>query len=178
MARPTLYTTELGEEICRRLAERQSLNAICKAEHMPAESTVRGWALDPKHPIAPGYAHARQVGYLGIADELLDIADDGTNDYVTKQNKDGSTFEALNSEHVQRSKLRVDTRKWVLAKMLPKVFGDKVVNEHVGKDGGPVAIETKEVTDLEAARRIAFMLGRAVGRQESTNAAKPADVDS
>jgi Bacteriophage Sf6, terminase small subunit-like len=41
-------------------------------------------------------------------------------------NKDGSTYTALDAEHVQRSRLRVEARKWLLSKALPKVYGDKL----------------------------------------------------
>jgi hypothetical protein len=72
---------------------------------------------------------------------------------------------AVDHDHIARSKLRVDTRKWLLAKCLPKIYGDRVVNEVVGRDGGP--IETKDTSDLETARRVGFMLGRVVGALKS-----------
>jgi hypothetical protein len=98
---------------------------------MPAESTVRLWSLKDEGEFPAKYARAREVGYLRLADELLEISDDGTNDYTT--NKDGE--EVVNYDHIARSKLRVDTRKWLLSKMLPKVFGDKITQEVTGKDG-------------------------------------------
>lgn len=137
MGRKTLYTEKVAKEICDRLADGESLNSICKDDGMPSERTVRTWALDKNHPFSPKYAQAREIGYLKMADELLDIADDGTNDWMVREREDGSSTELVNHEHIQRSKLRVDTRKWLLSKMLPKVFGDKV--QHTGDDGdGPV----------------------------------------
>lgn len=138
--RPTLYTDEIGTEICARLADGESLNAICKSEELPHESTVRSWALDPDHPISTKYVRAREIGYYKMADEMLEISDDGTNDWMVRAGQDGEgTAYSVNGEHVSRSKLRVDTRKWLLSKSLPKVFGDKVVNEHTGKDGQPIS---------------------------------------
>jgi hypothetical protein len=55
-----------------------------------------------------------------MADELLEIADDATNDFVERQNKDGHTSKVFDAEHVQRSRLRVEARKWLLSKALPK----------------------------------------------------------
>lgn len=129
MGRPGLYTPELGDEICRRLAEGESLNSICKTDGFPAESTVRSWIVDVKHPLTASYTRARELGYLKMADELLDIADDSTNDYMDRVGKDGEVTRVLDQEAMARSRLRLDTRKWMLSKMLPKVFGDKPADE-------------------------------------------------
>ena len=93
---------------------------------MPQESTVRNWALDKDGTFFARYAKAREIGYLVMADETIDIADDGTNDYMARLGPDGQTAYVLNGEHVQRSRLRVDTRKWLLSKALPKLYGDRV----------------------------------------------------
>lgn len=136
VGRPTLYTPGLGDEICRRIADGESLRAVCRDENMPAESAVRAWSIDPEHPISAQYEKARESQYARWAEELLEIADDGTNDYVERQRQDGSSVEAVDAEHIQRSRLRVDTRKWLLSKLLPKRFGDKV--EIGGPGGGPI----------------------------------------
>lgn len=163
--RPTLYTQELADDICTRLALGESLRAICRDDNKPDERTVREWAQDVKHPFSPHYVRARELGYLKMADELLEISDDGTNDWMEREGKDGSSYTVADHEHIARSRLRVDTRKWLLSKALPKVYGEKVTTEVTGKDGGP--IETKDTSDLEVARRVAFMLGRAVGKASS-----------
>jgi hypothetical protein len=61
-----------------------------------------------------------------MAEDILDIADDGTNDWIEREREDGSTFEVINNEVIQRSKLRVETRKWLMAKTKPKKYGDKL----------------------------------------------------
>lgn len=129
--RPSKYTPELGDEICARLAAGESLRQICRDDSMPDESAVRGWALNLEHPFSPLYTRAREIGYHGMADEVLEIADDGRNDTLTDE--DGN--EITNQDVIQRSRLRVDTRKWILAKMLPKIYGDKITQEVTGKDG-------------------------------------------
>ncbi len=73
-----------------------------------------------------------------MADELLEIADDGRNDWVV----DEEGGDKYNGDHVQRSRLRVDTRKWLLSKALPKVFGDKLA---LGGDADMPPIQTEEV---------------------------------
>jgi hypothetical protein len=124
--RPTVYSEKLGQEICRRLAAGETLRSVCRDEDMPPESTVRGWAIDEKLGFSAQYTRAREVGYYLMADEIIEIADDATNDYVEKVRQSGDKYIAFDSEHVKRSELRIQTRKWLLAKALPKVFGDKV----------------------------------------------------
>jgi hypothetical protein len=132
--RPSEYTAEVATAICARLASGETLRAICRDDGMPAESTVRGWALDDREGFAAQYARSREIGYMAMADEALEIADDGSNDtYKTEEGQ-----EATNHDVIARSRLRVDTRKWLLSKALPKVFGDKIVQEHTGAGGGPI----------------------------------------
>ena len=149
MGRPGLYTPELGDEICRRLAEGESLNSICKTEGFPAESTVRSWIVDVKHPLTASYTRARELGYLKMADELLDIADDSTNDYMDRVGKDGEVTRVLDQEAMARSRLRLDTRKWMLSKMLPKVYGERL--ELAGKvQTGPATLSDAELEMIAA----------------------------
>ena len=148
---PSLYNGALAEAICDRLADGESLNAICKSEGMPSERTVRTWARTPEHPFSPKYARAREIGYLKLADELLEIADDGTNDWMRRTGKDGEDLGwAINGEHIARSRLRVDTRKWLLSKCLPKIFGDRITAEHTGPGTVPVRID-RSMTAKQAA---------------------------
>jgi hypothetical protein len=123
--RPSAYTEELGAEICERTANGELLAEICRDERMPPERTVRGWALNPQHGFSAAYARAREIQWHGIAESMLSISDDGTNDWTESRRPDGSTETVFNHEHVQRTRLRVDTRKWLLSKMLPKQFGDR-----------------------------------------------------
>jgi hypothetical protein len=165
VAPPIRYTDEVGAAICERLAAGESLRAICRDPGMPSEKAVRLWALDDKHPFAPHYARARELQLYTWADELFDISDDGRNDWMEKHDRDGNSLGwRLNGEHVQRSRLRVDTRKWMLARMLPRIYGDKLSTELTGKDGDAIQVEAGPVSDLELARRIAFALQRASDR--------------
>jgi hypothetical protein len=123
--RPTKYTAALARMICRRLAEGESLRKICADEKMPAISTVMLWLFDGEHEeFSERYARAREAQAEIRADEIVDIADDSVNDTMTDE--DGKTI--VNYDHIQRSRLRVDARKWVAAKLLPKRYGDKVAH--------------------------------------------------
>mgnify|MGYP003335998155 FL=1 len=81
---------------------------------------------------------------LKWADELDEIAGHKSNDYYVDD--EGKLKPDL--EHIARSRLRIDTRKWMLSKMLPKVYGDKIITEVTGKDGGPVEMQATKIDVL------------------------------
>jgi len=149
--RPSDFTAELADHICQKLSEGQTLREVCRNEGMPAESTVRGWALDDREGFSAQYTRAREIGYLAMADELLEVADDGKNDWMERRDDEDKASYVLNGEHVQRSRLRVDTRKWMLSKALPKVFGDKVTQEHVGDPEKPIRFTQIELVGVRPA---------------------------
>lgn len=91
---------------------------------MPSESAVRAWVLEDRDGFSAQYTRAREIGYHAMADELLEISDDGTNDWM-KRTQGEDTIDVVNNEAIARSRLRVDTRKWMLSKALPKIYGDK-----------------------------------------------------
>jgi len=112
------------EEILRRLSDGESLNSICKTNGFPAESTVRGWALDDAD-FGARYARAREIGYERLSEEILAIADTPVIGVKTKINDKGES-ETTEGDMIEHRRLQVDARKWMLSKMLPKRFGDKV----------------------------------------------------
>ncbi|MCK5316302.1 MAG: hypothetical protein KAJ55_00230 [Anaerolineales bacterium] len=120
--RPTVYTEELATNICHRLADGESLRKICEDPKMPNASTVHLWVLQDREEFSKQYTDARMAQALYWADELVEISDQKETEEIH-----------------QRSRLRVDTRKWALSKVLPKVFGEKIA--HTGPDGGPIKIE-------------------------------------
>ncbi len=120
--RPTDYTPELAALICERVATSTlGLNKICLAEDMPVKSTVNLWRY--RYPeFSYQYAQAKLVQADLLAEECMDIADDDSKDI--KINSEG--YEICNAEFVARSRLRIDTRKWLAAKLLPKQYGQLV----------------------------------------------------
>lgn len=147
IGRPSLYTPELAKLICDKIAMGIPLAHICRVDGMPTESTVRGWAVDDYQGFYAMYARSRRILAEHYIDEIMDISDDGTNDWVARQStseKGGGVEDGkvLNQDHLQRSKLRVDTRKWFASKVFPKVYGDKV--QYSGDpDGSPIEIKWK-----------------------------------
>jgi hypothetical protein len=105
-ARPTDSTAEITETICARLAAGESLRTICADEAMPAQSTVYLW-LTKHSEFSEQYARAREVQAETLVDEILEISDDGRNDYMLRQGEGEETLAyRLNGEHVQRSRPR------------------------------------------------------------------------
>lgn len=125
VGRPSKNTPELRQEIIDRLSKGEPLAQICRDEWMPAWRTVYDW-IDADAEFSAGIARGRQLGYDVIAQDCITIADDGTNDYMKKLADDGNEAAlAYNAEHVQRSKLRVETRLKLLAKWDPKRYGER-----------------------------------------------------
>lgn len=124
VGRPEKYTQELADKICQRIAEGYSMRTVCKPDDMPAISSVFKW-LREKEGFSEQYARATEERTEAMSEDILDIADDGSNDLMTIQKGDKS-YEIENKEVTNRSRLRVDTRKWLMSKMKPKKYGDKV----------------------------------------------------
>ncbi len=123
--RPSGYTEEIAATICEAIAEGSSLSTACKGEGMPSVRTALRW-LDRHNEFARMYAHAREVRADAWGEQILDIADDTSEDWVDRQKADGTTERVLDHEHVTRSKLRVDARKWLMSKAAPRKYGDKL----------------------------------------------------
>lgn len=119
----TIYSEELAKAVCEEIANGKSLRQIEKIEGMPSRDSIRRWCCQ-KDEFQVHYAQAKKKYAESIVDELVDIADDGVNDFMDEAaKKSGREF---NSEHVQRSRLCIDTRKWIASKLLPKVYGDSL----------------------------------------------------
>ena len=128
VGRPTKFTEELMEEILIRIAQGESLNAICKGESMPAESTVRAWVLDDVGGISAKYARARELQAEFWADDILRLADESREGIKTKETAQG--VEVTTGDMVERTRLQIEARKWLLSKLLPKKYGDKLDMDH------------------------------------------------
>jgi len=124
---PSIKTPELLAALLKRLSMGESMRAVCADPDMPSESVVYEW-LEVDTDFAERYAQARARAMDRMADEILEIADDGTND--TYEDSDG--HERTDAEVIQRSKLRVDARKWLMSKLAPKKYGDLQRIEHAG----------------------------------------------
>jgi hypothetical protein len=156
MPRPTVFTAEIATELCSRLAACGSLRRVCASDDMPTDDRVRLWVA-ANEEFARAYARAKSAGIDALVEEALDIADDGVNDWQEKTHG-----QAFNSENVQRSKLRVEYRRWLAERMEPKKYGVRSEVDLKSTDGSmsPPADEGTR------AARAAQLLALAKHRQE------------
>lgn len=142
--------TDVQMEICQRLMLGESVRRICKDEHMPAQSTVFQWLVSNDR-FRSAYELAKRLLAETLSEDILDISDDSSGDF-----SEGPNGKAFNPEHVQRSKLRVDSRKWLAAKLAPKRYGDSTAVRLGGMDelGG----DRVQMTTEERAVRIAAIM--------------------
>ncbi len=147
-------TNSIAEKICERMAEGESLRTICRSDGMPSLGSVFRWVADDLH-FREQYEAAIAQRAEGLFEEILDIADSSGGDSTTV---DGVS--KPNTEIVARSRLRVDARKWVLSKMLPKKYGDKLA---IGgaDDLPPVKLMSNDALEAKIAEIQAKLRGAA-----------------
>jgi len=153
------------QRACEQLKLGRSLDSICKEPGMPHAATIFDWIRDDPDGIGKDYARAREIGYNFLADEIIALSDK-THELVTVQMRDSAgnlVFESdgtprvqqvlqpLSADLIAHKRVQIDTRKWMLSKMLPKVYGDKVTQEHTGAGGGPIAIAAVDLRNLSDA---------------------------
>ncbi len=133
MASKTVTTPKNKAKVLKLIGEGLSVKEICEQDGMPSRDTVYRWIADDAD-FADNYARATTLRADTMFDEMEEIADNANNDWMERRDADGDTTVGwqLNGEHIQRSKLRVDVRKWKLSKMQPKKYGEKLDIEHGG----------------------------------------------
>ena len=119
---------------------------------LPTYTTIMQWLTEDAE-LADMYAHAKEAQADWMADELLRIADDEADDTLEV---DGKQIKVKTAQSVNHARLRVDTRKWLAAKLKPRKYGERVTNEHTGPDNKPIQI----ADGTERVSRLAFLLGR------------------
>jgi len=123
--RPSDFTQETAGIICQRIAEGESLRSICADAEMPCKTSVLKW-LGIHPDFAAQYARAREIGLTGYEDDILESSED----VLTYTDKEGNA--RIDQGDVQRRKLRADNLKWIMSKLAPKKYGDKLA---IGGDG-------------------------------------------
>ena len=141
---PYPYSDELADYICAQLALGRPLIHIVRDDGMPSITTVYKW-LDERPSFARMYARAREDQADTLADEILAISDDSSADAEI----DESGRRRMDAEFVARSRLRVDARKWIAAKLKPRKYGDRIEQA--------VTVTTADMTDEQIAQRLASL---------------------
>lgn len=152
--RPSAYSDANVDAICDAIADGKSMVDICKSESMPSAKTVYAWLADDAHAeFRNRYARAREAQADKLAHEILEISDNSSQDTIT----DSEGNERADNEFIARSRLRVDSRKWLASKLAPKKYGDKLALGGAD-DLPPIDVVTKSMTDAERAVRLSRML--------------------
>ncbi len=151
-----MCTPELTHILCFRLLDGESLRSICTDDAMPARSTVLYWLAgawpegDPRREFLGQCARAREAQAKLYADDIIDIADADDEDALL----DAKGNPVPNTARLNRDRLRIDARKWVIGRLLPR-YAKKLVLE-----GGAKAIPV-ELPVREMARRMIYLLREA-----------------
>jgi hypothetical protein len=138
MGRHSTYTEAIADEICDRIAEGETLRAICRDEHMPSWRTVYDW-LNVNQDFAARFAKSRKLGFDAIAEEAFEIAN--TPVMGEEIEEDGDRVKVKRADMLGHRKLQIWTRLQLLARWCPEKYGDRTAMELTGANGGPVVQE-------------------------------------
>lgn len=160
VGRPTKYNEELAGRILGRISNGESLRTICKDDDMPDRASVFTWVFT-YDDFSAKYNAARAIQAEVHVDEMINIADDTSNDTI-----DTETGTRANSEWIARSKLRIETRRWIAEKLKPKKYGTKI--EIAGDPDAPIKLQTTlDVSNLTLEELNA--LEKALGKTHDPN---------
>lgn len=141
-ARPRYYSREVSNALLDRMAAGESATQICRDYAMPTWTTLKRWERD-NDDFARRYEIARKQCCEYRTDEIADIADNATNDYVERLTAKGKVYRVFDREHFERSKLRVHARQWEASKVLRHVYGERAEVDVRTPDGINVKVEER-----------------------------------
>ena len=148
------YDAELAAKVLDLLAQSGSLRRVCR-ELGVSRNSIIPWVVDNTEGFGDAYARAKEHGIDTLVEETLDIADDGSNDYMETEHGP-----ALNSESIQRSKVRVETRRWLAERLAPRRYGLRQGLDVTSSDG------TLQMDETARSARVAQLVALAAKRKE------------
>ena len=151
------------DEILRRISHGETLTHACASNpDFPAPSTVVDWVHQNRANVAERYARARDRQIEAWSDQILDKADAALK----------------NPETAHAARLAVDARKFLLSKLKPEVYGDRVEARVTGANGGPVQVEAVAAIKalLEALPELGVLPSNGQQLLELTAAGLPGDA--
>ena len=122
LGRPSDYNEDIATTICDRLADGESLRAICASAGMPNKATVFRW-IGSHEEFREQYQWARQLQADDILGRILEIADDTSRDYVQKTGADGKVTWVEDRDHIANCQFRINALFRVVDLLAPKKHG-------------------------------------------------------
>lgn len=125
--RPAKYSEALAKKLCLEIAtSKYGIHKICKQKGFPGVSTIFAWLQDERYKdFQEWYARARQLQAELLKDEMISVAYDSSKDTKVIETRHGE-IEVEDKEWTSRSRLKVDTLKFIASKLWPKVYGEKL----------------------------------------------------
>jgi hypothetical protein len=123
--RPTEYTDEIGETICDRIVDGESLRTICADAGMPDEATVLGWVSSHRE-FRDQYEIARDLAVEALLDETIDIIDDPGGYLVERVQANGKVVVVWDRKQLPRCRLRTEVRMWVVDQLPPLKWEERL----------------------------------------------------
>lgn len=139
-----MFNQDTADAVCARLAEGESLRSICRDDDMPSVGAFLGW-VSKSRELAEQYTRARALCLDAMAEDIIDIAD--TPQIGQKSVSKATGLEITEGDMVEHRRLRIEARKWLMGKMAPKKYGDKLDLNHSGR-----VVHANEMTDDELLR--------------------------
>jgi alkylated DNA nucleotide flippase Atl1 len=147
----TEFTTEIGDEICDRIAAGELLISICEDDHMPWHRVVRKWLRSKKLTEFSAQLKEAEADRVEVfKEEIIAIADDVSCDKYEKQSRDGSTYLAVDSEVIARSKVKIEARLKHIKAGDPR-WGENTSPSVIVNNG---AVEANKLSDDELQREV------------------------
>lgn len=162
---PRNWTDELKSELCRQIAEGETVLSITAKNGFPSQSSVYTELLRD-HEFMKHYEIARERPHTTWEDEIIELAYDSSGDRLP----DGR----IDVDHIARMKLVINTKQWVMSRRNPRKYGDRVSAELSGPNGGAIEVK-REMSPIEAAKAIAFVLE--LGKNEAARTANLLEIE-
>ena len=149
-----LYSPELGARVCELMIEGVSLRKISEMSGMPSRRAIFNWLKD-NDEFRERYEVARLMQVEYWAHEIIEIADDTSGDFII--NEDGERV--VDHENINRARLKIDARKWLMSKLHPRRYGDRVAADVT------VRRDMRELSDSELLQIVGRSVERDPGRE-------------
>lgn len=156
VGRPSDYSPDLADKICASVASGSSLRKVCRQAWAPHHKTIFRWFR--KYPeFLRMYETATEIRSDYFAEDMIDISDDDEDDigFKESEDKDGKGAKPfIKIDNIHRARLRIQTRQWICERMKPRKYGSFQRQEITGKDGSPLGMSLREITDDQLQKRI------------------------